>query len=222
MLNIVEDKKIIEFQRLLLRWGRKNIRNYRWRRKSASNYEKVVIEVLLQRTKSETVSQFAPGFLRHYPSWKKLAEAKPRDIEKALKPIGLSKQRAPRLASLAKAIVANGGRIPHRREELEKLPGVGQYIANSIELLCFGKPEPLLDVNMARVLERYFGPRKLADIRYDPYLQRLAKEVIEKSPEPVNMNWVILDFAALVCKKRKPLCDTCPLCKVCKKGGVTK
>lgn len=27
---------------------------------------------------------------------------------------------------------------------------------------------------MARVLERYFGPRKLADIRYDPYLQDLA------------------------------------------------
>ena len=131
-LNIVEIKKIIEFQRLLLRWGRKNIRNYRWRRKSASNYEKVVIEILLQRTKSETVSQFAPGFLRCYPSWKKLAEARPRDIEKVLKPIGLSKQRAPRLVSLAKAIVDNGGRIPHQRKELEKLPGVGQYIANSI------------------------------------------------------------------------------------------
>ncbi len=30
------------------------------------------------------------------------------------------------------------------------------YIANAIELIGFGTPRPLLDVNMARVLERYF------------------------------------------------------------------
>ena len=32
---------------------------------------------------------------------------------------------------------------------------------------------------MARVLERYFGPRNLADIRYDPYLQELAHKVVD-------------------------------------------
>ncbi len=45
-------------------------------------------------------------------------------------------------------------------------------------LLCNRKPRPLLDVNMSRVLERYFGPRSLADIRYDPYLQNLAQRLV--------------------------------------------
>ena len=44
-------------------------------------------------------------------------------------------------------------------------------VANAILLVCHEQPEPLLDSNMARVIERVFGPRKLADIRYDPYLQ---------------------------------------------------
>lgn len=211
----MEDKNITAFHKLLLKWGNKNLRDYRWRRKSVKNYEKIITEILLQRTKSETVSKFSPEFLLRYPTWKTLAEAKPRNIEKALKPIGLSKQRAPRLVNLAKAIIDNGRQIPREREEIDKLPGVGQYIANSIELLCFGRPKPLLDVNMARVLERYFGPRKLADIRYDPYLQKLSAQVIESSKDPLKMNWTILDFAALVCKKRTPLCETCPLNKTC-------
>lgn len=171
--------------------------------------------MLLQRTKSETVSQFAPEFFRYYKTWKKLAESKPKDIEKLLKPIGLSKQKAPRLVNLAKAIVNNGGRIPRKREEIEMLPEVGQYIANSIELLCFGRPKPLLDVNMARVLERYFGPRKLVDIRYDPYLQELAKEIIEISLDPVDMNWAVLDFAAMICKVSNPGCSNCVLANTC-------
>jgi len=63
---------------------------------------------------------------------------------------------------------------------------------------------------MARVLERYFGPRKLADIRYDPYLQKLAHRVVD-CEAPAAVNWAILDLAALVCKARGPRCSQCPL-----------
>src|SRR5690349_9657282 len=34
---------------------------------------------------------------------------------------------------------------------------------------------------MARVLARVFGPRKLADIRYDPYHQYLSRDIIQGS-----------------------------------------
>jgi A/G-specific adenine glycosylase len=200
-------EKMFWFNTKILSWAEKDLRDFPWRKKSSSNYKKVITEILLQRTMSETISKFSPEFFLRYPTWKALSEAKPENIEILLKPIGLSKQRAPRLVSLAKAVIDNGHRIPRERNEIDKLPGVGQYIANSIELLCFGKPKPLLDVNMARVLERYFGPRKLADIRYDPYLQKLATQIIVNSEDPIKMNWSILDFAALVCRKRAPLCN---------------
>jgi A/G-specific adenine glycosylase len=107
------------------------------------------------------------------------------------------------------------GRFPTKREEIESLPGIGQYIANAIEVFCSNKRRPLLDVNMARVLERYFGPRKLADIRYDPYLQKLAHDVLPRK-KIKEFNWAILDFGALVCKARNPACNNCSLAKKCK------
>ena len=48
---------------------------------------------------------------------------------------------------------------------------MAQYIANVVELIIFNQPSPLLDVNMARELERLFGARQMADIRFDTYLQ---------------------------------------------------
>ena len=54
----------------------------------------------------------------------------------------------------------------------------------------------------------------MADIRYDHYLQDLSYRIVnhEKAKE---INWAVLDFAALICKP-KPLCPTCILKIRCK------
>jgi A/G-specific adenine glycosylase len=67
---------------------------------------------------------------------------------------------------------------------------------------------------MARVLERYFGPRTLVDIRYDPYLQDLSREVVTVD-DPVSMNWAVLDHAAIICKPKVPRCSSYPLAEKC-------
>jgi A/G-specific adenine glycosylase len=67
---------------------------------------------------------------------------------------------------------------------------------------------------MARVLERYFGERKKADIRYDPYLQSLAKRIVNHVYSK-EINWAILDIAALICRARNPLHEKCPLREHC-------
>ncbi len=106
------------------------------------------------------------------------------------------------------------GRFPKTREEIEKIPAVGQYIANAVLMFCHEQPQPLLDVNMARVLERFFGPRKLADIRDDPYLQQLSRAVLPKKKFK-EFNWAILDFASIICKSKKPFCSKCCLSQRC-------
>ncbi len=148
-----------------------------------------------------------------YPSWKRMAQASVEQLENDLKPIGLWRQRAQVLSALS-AVISQNDELPNSREQLESLPGVGQYIANAILLIWHGKSEPLMDVNMARVLERYFGPRILADIRYDPYLQELSRLVISGNRH-VEMNWAILDFGASPCRARNPLCSACPLQATC-------
>jgi A/G-specific adenine glycosylase len=118
------------------------------------------------------------------------------------------------LQNLAKEMVRRNNRLPRERAELENIPFFGQYMTNAVNLIIFNQPSPLMDVNMARVLERFFGERKMVDIRYDPYLQELALKVVT-IPRSKELNWAILDFAALVCKARKPTCEICLLSKKC-------
>ncbi|KIC91328.1 hypothetical protein OI18_22295 [Flavihumibacter solisilvae] len=149
-----------------------------------------------------------------FPDWRTLAHAELLEIQLAIKPIGLQVQRSKRLKELALEMQKRNYVLPHDRIELESIPFLGQYIANAVELFIFHKTKPLLDVNMARVLERYFGPRKKADLRYDPYLQDLAKRIVNH-PHAKEINWAVLDFAALICKARVPSHCECPLRKEC-------
>lgn len=209
----VSSTKVEFFQRNILSWFKTNGRNFYWRNDGLSDYQYVIAEVLLQRTKAETVAKFYPGFILEFPSWKSLAEAEIQRVEDYLRPIGLFRQRSLRLKKLAVEIVNRGEILPSDRNELESIPFMGQYIANAVELVIFNKPSPLIDVNMARVLERFFGPRKLADIRYDPYLQALSQTVVDHV-DSKEMNWAILDFAALICRT-KPQCQICFLSSNC-------
>ncbi|KIC92092.1 hypothetical protein HY58_00550 [Flavihumibacter sp. ZG627] len=205
---------MVQFQNTLLKWYKTEGRDFPWRNKRLTHYQIIIAETLLQRTKAQTVSNFYFQFLKKFPNWHSLANADTSIIEMHLKPIGLYRQRAKRLKCLAQEMIKRKGKLPNNRSDLESIPFMGQYLANAVELLIHKKPLPLIDVNMARVLERYFGERKMADIRYDPYLQELSFKVVnhKKSKE---INWAVLDFAAKICKPT-PLCVFCPLNNECR------
>lgn len=196
-----------------MEWYKENGRTFLWRKKGLTHYQYIIAEVLLQRTKAETIAKFYPYFIKDFPNWKVLANADIQKLEDYLKPVGLFRQRSKRLISLAREMVKRNGKLPKGREELESIPFIGQYIANAVELVIFNEPSPLVDVNMARVLERFFGARKRADIRYDPYLQELSYKIVNHEYTK-EINWAVLDFAALICKV-KPSCLDCGLYKRC-------
>lgn len=202
------------FQKSILLWYAEYGRHFPWRNKSSTNYERIISEVLLQRTKAETVAKFFPNFILKYPSWKQLGNAKEAELQSFLFPLGLYKQRGTRLFKLAQELKKRKGRFPSLRHEVEEFSLMGQYISNAFELFILKHPSPLLDVNMARVLERFFGPRKLIDIRYDSYLQGLAKKVVDHS-KSIEINWAILDFGALICIAKKPKCHICIFKHIC-------
>jgi len=205
---------VLFFRKKILSWWRIGGRSFPWRNKGLSNYKKVIAEILLQRTRAESVARFWKTFVCHYPNWKSLSSSSRARIAHLLLPIGLSNEKAPRMKALARAIVRRNGRLPSKREEIEQLPGVGQYIANSVELLCFKRPRPLLDSNMARIIERFVHPRRLRDIRYDGFLQRLSMRLVNSS-QSQEINWAILDLAAIYCRIEVPICVECPLLERC-------
>lgn len=213
MISEISKDKLSFFQKSIIEWYSKYGRDFIWRKKSITNYEIIIAEILLQRTKAETVNKFLPTFYKKYPSWKLLGEATELELKSTLKPLGLYNQRGTRLFKLAQEMKVRRGSFPKSREVVEDMPMMGQYITNAFELYILKRPAPLLDVNMARVLERFFGPRKLADIRYDPFLQSLAKIIVNHTYSK-ELNWGILDLASIVCKI-KPQCANCPIMSEC-------
>lgn len=208
-----EKRRLTRLARDLVAWAAENGRQFPWRTREASNYERIAVEVLLQRTTATAVSRFYGDFFERFPSWESLAEASEADLEEFLRPLGLWRRRAKSLLGLAGYASSRGGIFPANSAGHSEIPAVGQYVSNAILLFQEGTALPLLDVNMARVVERFVRPRRLVDIRYDPWLQEAARWLVRR--DPVATNWALLDFAALVCKARQPRCSECPVSSRC-------
>ena len=138
--------------------------------------------------------------------------------------------RALRLRDAARAVMErHGGVIPQSMDELQALPGIGHYTAAAIRNFAFGMSTPCLDTNIRRVLHRAFiGPER-ADGTWptdDRALLGLAERALRAAEDAFAVlsdelpnagapgaEWhaALMDFGSLVCTKRAPRWDVCPL-----------
>jgi A/G-specific adenine glycosylase len=194
---------------LLWDWFRDHGRSFAWRTWT-DPYRLAVVELLLQRTRAETVAAFVPRFLNRYPNWASLARASRADLETILASIGLQSRRAASLTALASAVI-NEGIDPASPDA----PGVGQYISRALAVAARNEPVAMIDSNWVRIVRRIFGGRWTSDYRYDPRLQAIAEQVVEGGIDSRSVNWAVLDFGATVCLPRTPRCEACLLAHAC-------
>lgn len=201
------------FRTKLLRWFNRNGRRYPWR-ETDDPFKVLIAELMLRRTKADQVKPVYEQFFKEFPDVEAVAESKKQDIEKLLYPLGL-KWRTSAFRLVAREIKEKYHcGIPDKREDLEKLPGVGEYVAGAVLSLGHGKKEWIVDSNIVRVFKRYFGIRTTRDGRRDRHVIEMAKLYVScRNPRKANL--AILDFTALVCTPRNPACKKCPLKKEC-------
>ena len=131
-----------------------------------------------------------------------------------LQPLGLF-FRAERLFKTAQILVEQyGEKIPQEETELLKLPGIGKYTARAICSQDFGQATLVLDTNVARILERFFGIEGGRVKSRCKVLWRAA-ETVASDTEIGRWNLTLLDFGAIVCTARNPKCSICPLSTRC-------
>ena len=204
--------------RRLLSWFADYGRQLPWRHGNLEPWQVLVVEILLQQTQAERIAAFVPAFLNDFPSLHALAASDEASLAERLATLGLQNRRAARLVALAGVLLDRESRVPNSKAELERLPGVGPYVAAAYMSTVLQEPEPMVDVNMARLIERLYGPRTLADIRYDPHINGIAHRLMHVAARPKEFNWAVLDLGAAHCKARSPSCQGCPLLEVCPFG----
>ena len=170
----------MNFSVALLRWYKVHKRDLPWR-KTRDPYVIWLSEIILQQTR---VSQGLPYFLKFvkkYPDVSKLAKSKLHDVLKLWQGLGYY-SRARNMHHTAKNILMNyEGKFPSEYDELIKLKGVGEYTAAAIASISFGKPHPVVDGNVVRVLSRYFGVKKnFASALSKKYIISTAKMLMAK------------------------------------------
>lgn len=191
-------------------------RDFRWRH-TKDPYEIMIAEFMLQRTKAGQVVPVYANFLKKYPDIKSLSKADIEDIEKIIRPLGLH-WRSAHFKKAAEYIIAEyNSNIPYSREELLKIPSVGDYVASVILAVSFSKNAPIVDSNIARVLNRYFGLDLVGEIRRNKKIVEKADELFSHcNCEPKELLFAIIDFSALVCTPINPKHEICPFKDDCK------
>jgi A/G-specific adenine glycosylase len=206
--------------RRLLAWYRQNKRELPWRA-TRDPYAVWVSEVMLQQTQVATVIPFYERWMQRFPTVSALAAAADHDVLHAWQGLGYY-SRARRLRDGARHVVIHhGGKLPDSVEELRTLPGIGAYSAGAIASIAFGRPEPAVDGNVARVLCRLFALR--GDPARPPLqreLWRIARELVPER-QARDFNQALMELGATLCTPRAaPRCNECPLKGECEGHAV--
>src|SRR6266853_1378556 len=155
--------------------------------------------------------------------WSALARMPLRQLKSLVRDAGLSNQKAPRMAAIAKRLIADFGvadlaalrsMSPAAAERyLVSLPGVGLKTAKCVAMYSLAHRTLPVDTHVLRVSQR------LGLLPQKPLSTDAAHALIEKAVAPRNrysFHVNVLAHGRAVCTSRDPRCAECVLNAVCK------
>lgn len=180
--------------------------------------------ILSQNTNNANSGTGYKRLRRKFKTWNAVADAPVEDVARAIAVSGLSRQKAPRIQAILRAI-----RDQHRKidlqflekmdeqsayEYLTKFKGVGPKTANCVLLFAFGKPLFPVDTHIHRIARRLqlIGPRATAE---------QAHEILKPMIAPKNryaMHVLLIEHGRKTCRAINPKCDQCVLLEICPYG----
>lgn len=200
-------------------------------------YQVWISEIMLQQTRVAVVIDYWNRWMEKWPTIRDLAAADPDDVLAAWKGLGYY-SRATRIHQAAKHVVRHPklkGLLPEDAKSLEaEVPGVGRYTAGAISSIVFGRPEPMVDGNVLRVLSRQLG--LLGNVKADKAVidvlwaaaDNLVKDVamgdehygggpgeLPRNDRPGRWGQGLMELGSTVCTP-KPNCSVCPITSTCR------
>src|SRR4051812_4148427 len=172
----------------------------------------LVAVVLSAQATDAGVNKATPALFAAADTPEKMAALGEDRIRDLIKTIGLYRNKAKNVAELSRRLVAeHGGTVPHDREALEALPGVGRKTANVVLNVAFGEKTIAVDTHIFRV-----GNRTNMAPGVTPFEVELKLEKIIPDRYMLHAHhWLIL-HGRYTCIARKPLCERCVINDLCR------
>jgi endonuclease-3 len=151
-------------------------------------------------------------------SWEAVRDAPVEEVEEAIQPGGLHRQKSVRIKQILAAIgdpVSLGHlermTVPEARAELTALPGVGRKTAACVLLFSFGMRDVPVDTHVSRVGMRL---RLLPD---QPSFDRLHDAMLDVTPRGAELEFHVnlLRHGRRTCHAQRPACARCELRRMC-------
>ncbi len=133
-------------------------------------------------------------------------------IKDYIKTIGLYNNKAKNILALSQQLVEKyGGKVPHDREALENLPGVGRKTANVILNVWWKEPTVAVDTHVLRLAERL----ELSDGKTPLAVEADLNRILPDDYKMYVNHWLVL-FGRYICKAQRPDCANCPVARFCR------
>lgn len=192
----------------VLAWGETTLRDLPWRR-TRDPWTILVSETMLQQTQVARVVDRLPRFLERFPTPTVCAAAPAGDVVDEWAGLGYNRRPLSLHRAAGAMVERHGGRVPERLEDLLALPGVGPYTARAVRAFAHEMPAAVVDTNIGRVLARWDGER------HTPKGVQARAEELAPDDRPWLWNQSIMELGALICTKRAPKCEACPVAEWC-------
>ena len=197
----------------LIEWYYDNKRPLPFR--STNNPYKIWLsEVMLQQTQIKTVIPYYNRWLRHYPTLQSVSNERIEPLLKLWEGLGYY-QRCRNFHNALQIVDQKfNGKIPEEFNHFIALPGVGVYTAGAVLSIAFNQAIPAIDGNVVRVMSRVLGIKNLTNRNK----HRIKNKINNLIPflSPGDFNQALMELGALLCTPKKPICNKCPISKICK------
>lgn len=199
---------------MLNNWYRNNKRDLPWRNQTDA-YVIWLSEIILQQTRVEQGTPYFLRFLERYPTVKHFANASEDEILKFWQGLGYYSRGRNMLKTAQKVMAEYNGIFPTAYADLITLTGIGEYTAAAISSFSANEANAVVDGNVYRFLARYFGiETPINSTEGKKVFQAVADDVMDLDNAGEH-NQAMIEFGALQCKPKNPLCETCPFIFSC-------
>lgn len=169
--------------------------------------------ILSLRTNDKTTYPATLRMLQLGKTPKDFAKVDVKELEQAIFPVGFYKNKAEQIIELSKILIEKyDSKVPDSIDELIKFRGVGRKTANLVIARGFNKPAICVDVHVHRIFNRlgYIKTKTPEETEF-----ALRKKLPEKFW--IEINTLLVTHGQNVCKPINPLCNICPIEKLCAK-----